>query len=203
MSIELVFRLILLVVLVSVLSISAYFRRRARACGEVIPRKDEGIVALALRMVLALPLVVSLLGYVIDPQLLAWSEVAVSVWLRVLFAGVSLLCIPAVWWVFRTIGRNISETVLTKRDHQLVMEGPYRWVRHPLYATALLMLGSFSILAANWFIFAYSILALATFRFIVIPAEEAKLIEAFGEDYRKYQEQAGALTPRLFHTYPN
>jgi protein-S-isoprenylcysteine O-methyltransferase Ste14 len=35
------------------------------------------------------------------------------------------------------------------------------------------------------------------FRYLVIPAEEEKLIAAFGEDYEKYQNHTGALIPKL------
>jgi hypothetical protein len=48
--------------------------------------------------------------------------------------------VPAAWWVFSSIGRNVTETVLTKADHTLVTTGPYRWLRHPLYATAAALL---------------------------------------------------------------
>jgi protein-S-isoprenylcysteine O-methyltransferase Ste14 len=46
-----------------------------------------------------------------------------------------VLTLPAALWVFSALGRNVSETVLTKGDHELVTAGPYRWIRHPLYTT--------------------------------------------------------------------
>jgi protein-S-isoprenylcysteine O-methyltransferase Ste14 len=49
--------------------------------------------------------------------------------------------------MFLSIGANISETILTKRTHQLVTHGPYRWIRHPLYAFSLLELFSLALLA--------------------------------------------------------
>jgi protein-S-isoprenylcysteine O-methyltransferase Ste14 len=118
----------------------------------VISRRQEGIPVLMLRLVFAFPLFASLLLYIFYPPALDWSKVRLPLWLRSLAAAVAVLCVPLIFWVFRSIGRNISETVLTKRDHELVTTGPYRWVRHPLYASALLLLFSLSLVAGSWFI---------------------------------------------------
>jgi protein-S-isoprenylcysteine O-methyltransferase Ste14 len=198
MDANLLFRVVLLAVLVATFSISAYFRKKAREEGGVIERKEEGIIVLVLRMVFGLPLLASLLLYLFYPQWLVWSAVALPIWLRWLFVVVAVLCVPILWWIFRSIGTNISETVLIKREHQLVTTGPYQWVRHPLYATALLLIFSFSIVAGNWFIFAYFVMGLLVFRYIVIPEEEKRLIEAFGEKYEDYQMRTGALLPKIF-----
>ena len=198
MDIELIFRLIFLIVLVLTFSISAYFRRRARDSGEVIERQAEGRTVLFLRMALALPLLLSLILYIVYPQALDWAKMSLPLWLRALAAVTAILCVPLIYWVFRTIGDNISETVLTNSDHQLVTEGPYRWVRHPLYGTALLLLYSLSLMASNWFLFGYAVLALIVFRLVVIPAEEEQLLEAFGEAYQQYQQHTSALVPKIF-----
>jgi protein-S-isoprenylcysteine O-methyltransferase Ste14 len=60
------------------------------------------------------------------------------------------------------------------------------------------MLFSLGFVAANWFIPAYCILGLVVFRFLVIPVEEKQLLASFGDEYREYQRQTGALVPRLF-----
>jgi protein-S-isoprenylcysteine O-methyltransferase Ste14 len=197
MDIELIFRLLFLLVLVLAFFISASFRRKARQSGDVVSRRDEGIVALVLRVTVALPLLVSLLLYIFYPQALDWSKIILPLWLRWLAAAVAVLCIPMIYWVFRSIGRNISETVLTKSDHELVTEGPYRWIRHPLYALALLLLFSLSLVAENWFLFTYSVVGLVIFRYLVIPAEEERLIVTFGEEYKAYQQRTGALIPKI------
>ncbi|TFH34829.1 MAG: isoprenylcysteine carboxylmethyltransferase family protein [Anaerolineales bacterium] len=195
---ELAFRWIFLVILLLLLLISGTYRRRARQSGDVIARREEGLPILLLRMGLAIPLLASLLLYVVYPGALAWSQLSLPAWLRWLATGVALLTLPFVRWVFRSIGRNISETVLTKRDHELVMAGPYRWIRHPLYASALLVLFSLSLVASSWFLLLYSLAALVVFRVIVIPVEEEQLTKTFGEAYRGYQSHSGALFPRLF-----
>ena len=86
----------------------------------------------------------------------------------------------------------------TKSDHELFTQGPYRWVRHPLYASALLVLFSLSLVASNWFLLGYAVIALLAFRCLVIPAEESRLIDAFGGAYQEYQRHTSALVPKLF-----
>ena len=41
-------------------------------------------------------------------------------------------------WTFRSLGRNITDTVVTRREHALITSGPYRYVRHPFHVTTAL-----------------------------------------------------------------
>ena len=197
MDINTVFRAIFATVFVSAFVISGYWRRKARRAGEAIARQEEGGAALFARAGLALLFFGSMLLTVLAPDLMRWAAVELSSWLRWLGAGMALACLPLLWWVFSNIGDNISETVLTKSNHQLVMSGPYRWVRHPLYSVALLMFFSLGLMAASWLVMLYSALGALIFRLVVIPKEEVRLIQAFGEEYRAYQSQTGAMVPRL------
>ena len=191
------FRWIVLLVLVANIGISGYFRHKARQSGETIGRREEGALMIVMRLVFTLPLLLSILAFVIHPSWMAWSSVAVPEWVRwiggVLGAGI----VPFTYWVFRTIGRNISETVLTKETHELVTDGPYRWVRHPLYTVGTLLLTAISLLTANWFIGGMTLLAVVMIVLVVIPREEANLIEAFGDAYHGYKKRTGMLLPGL------
>ena len=190
------FRWILIVVFVGNIGISAYFRKKARQV-ETITRAEEGARFVLLRLVFALPLFLSILAYLINPAWMNWSSVALPAWLQWGGAALGVGVIPLTYWVFSTIGSNISETVLTKETHQLVTSGPYRWVRHPLYVVGTLILTAISLLTANWFIGGMTVIALVMIALVVIPKEEANLIETFGDDYRAYMKRTGRLVPRL------
>jgi len=150
-----------------------------------------------LRLVFALPLFLAIVAYVINPAWMAWSSVAAPVWVRWMGGVLGLAIVPLTYSVFRAIGRNISETVLTKETHELVTDGPYRWVRHPLYTVGSLLLTAISLLTANWFIGLMTLLAIVMIALVVIPREEANLIETFGDAYRTYKKRTGRLLPRL------
>jgi protein-S-isoprenylcysteine O-methyltransferase Ste14 len=195
MNPEFIFRAVCFGVLAAAFTISAVYRKRARDLGGTIERREEGWLALVLRMTVSLPLLAVLLLNIFWPASLSWAKFNPPAWLRYVSAALAVLCLPALEWVFRSIGKNISETVLIKDDHELVTRGPYQWVRHPLYGTALVMLMSFSFILGDWIIFGYSIAGLLAFRLLVIPVEEKKLLDAFGEDYECYQSRTGALLP--------
>jgi protein-S-isoprenylcysteine O-methyltransferase Ste14 len=197
MFFETIFRGIFLVVFLTTIGISGFYRRRARESGEVIPRRAEGIMVLILRMTVALIVAVSFFAYVFAPSWLAWSTWNLSIWFR--FVGVifAILCIPAIRWMLVSIGNNISETVLTKSTHQLVMLGPYRWIRHPLYAFTIFELFALALIANNWFLFTFPCIAIVVITLVVIPREETNLIKLFGKQYEDYQQHTGALFPRI------
>jgi protein-S-isoprenylcysteine O-methyltransferase Ste14 len=70
-------------------------------------------------------------------------------------------------------------------------------VRHPLYAAATTTFVALGVIAANWFLIAMALVAIALVRALVIPREETQLIERFGDEYRHYISRTGALIPRL------
>jgi protein-S-isoprenylcysteine O-methyltransferase Ste14 len=191
------FRWILGVVLALGLGISGFYRHKARASGETIRRSSESWPLILGRVVFGVPLYLSLLAYLIQPRWLAWSEMSLPIGWRWLGAALGFASIPLIYWVVSSLGRNISETTLTKREHELVARGPYRWVRHPLYTTgSLLMLGA-ALLTDSWFVLIIALLGGAMLRFLVIPREEAALIAKFGERYIDYSRRTGRLLPRL------
>ncbi len=133
----------------------------------------------------------------INPEWMGWSSVPIPTWLRWLGAAVGFGMLPMLYWVVRTLGRNISETFLTKEDHSLVTQGPYRWVRHPLYSVATIIFVSLGIVAANWFIIVMALLIIIGMALVVIPQEESQLIRKFGAEYREYMKRTGMLAPRV------
>jgi protein-S-isoprenylcysteine O-methyltransferase Ste14 len=201
MANEQLFRWFFVAIFVGTLSISGYFRYRARQSGEAIPRAREGNLAMLTRFLFAAPLYLPILAYMLNPAWMAWSSIPLPVGLRWLGAAVGLGALPLVYWVVSSIGNNISETFLTKEKHVLVTHGPYRWVRHPLYSAATITLVSLSILAANWFMLAMACVAFIGIAALVIPREEAELRRKFGDEYREYVLRTGRFAPRLrlFH----
>ncbi len=190
-------RWILAAILVGSLTISASFRHRARKASGTIPRRHEGGLFLALRMLVALPLLLSLLAHVLRPQWMAWSTVDLAPPWRWAGAVVGVLNLPLLYWVFDHLGKNVSETTLTKDEHELVTSGPYRWVRHPLYTAGTLLLASCSLLTASWLIAALTALAVVLISALVMPREERALVAKFGDRYRQYQQQTGRWLPKI------
>jgi protein-S-isoprenylcysteine O-methyltransferase Ste14 len=197
MTSEQQFRWCFILIFLATFSISAYFRRRARQSGETIPRGREGRLALLARTFFAAALYLSFITYMLNPKWMEWSSLPLPTWLRSLAAVAALGTLPLIYWVMVSLGKNVSETFLTKESHILVVHGPYRWVRHPLYTVGTIELACLSVVAANWFMMAMALIAFIAITMFVVPKEEADLIKKFGGAYREYQERTGKLAPRL------
>lgn len=78
------------------------------------------------------------------------------------------------------------------RSNELVIRGPYRWVRHPLYLFVILMIWSYPHLTLDRVLFNVVWTA-----WIVIGAwlEERDLVAEFGDDYSAYQQRVPMLIP--------
>ena len=150
-----------------------------------------------LRAVFALPVILSFFAYMLNPGWMAWSIVPLPIWVRWVGVGLGAISIPLLWWLFSAIGSNISETVLTKKEHKLVTSGPFRWVRHPLYSATILLFVSYSMIASNWWMMLFTSLGLVMILRVVIPREEEALVSQFGEAYEEYRERVGRLLPKI------
>lgn len=191
------FRWLALGAFVATLGISVVYRHRARRSGETIERRLEGARMMALRLLVAIPLYGGVLVYLFEPRWMSWSAFEAPGWLRWFGAALAVAAVPSAWWLFLSLGRNVSETVLTKSDHALVTTGPYRWIRHPLYTTGEMLFVGIGLMAANWFILLLSAVTILAVRFAVVPPEEEALVARFGDAYRDYIARTGRLLPRL------
>ncbi len=133
--------------------------------------------------------------YVVYPRLLEWSFFDVHPGFR--WAGVVLvlLLIPFVVSAQRALGRNVSPTVITHEDHELITSGPYRWIRNPLYTAGGLIFTGLGLVSASWFLMTGAALALAVVR-LRLSKEEAELEARFGQEYRDYARRTGRFLPR-------
>lgn len=196
------FRWLILAVLLGAVTTSGYHRVQARRAGETVARRREGPLFLALRGLMGLALFGSLLAHAVRPEWMAWASFDIPRSLRWLGLVLSVLTLPAIHWVLRTLGRNVTETVFTKEHHELVTGGPYHWVRHPLYTTGLVLLVALGLMAGSWFVLLGAGLAFVLLRGFVIPREEQALMAKFGERYRTYRSRTGRLLPTIKESSP-
>ena len=103
----------------------------------------------------------------------------------------------AVWCIFTfaTIGNGTPAPFDPPR--RLVIRGPYRFVRNPMYIGAGLALASAALFYESWPILVYAgLFFLATHVFVVLY-EEPTLRRTFGEEYEVYCRQVGRWWPRV------
>ena len=186
-----------LAILLGAVGTSSYYRYRARLSNETIARRQEGVPLFVIRLGLATLLLFPIIGYVASPQSMTWASLALPSWCRWLGVITGVSTIPVIAWVLRSLGPNVSETVLTKGNHHLVTTGPYRWVRHPLYATGIALFLALSLVDASWIVLLATGLVTAFLQLLVIPLEERTLTTKFGDSYRAYVQSTGRFLPRM------
>lgn len=195
MNEEFAFRAITAGVLLTGIFVGGYFRRKAeRKGGPMRSPEGRGLVR-ALRL-LGLIVLLPVLGYIINPEWVAWARFSLPAGVRWVAALVTLGTIPLFIWVLVSIGTNITPTQATCQSHTLVTHGPYRWVRHPFYSTGLVFVIAVTLMTTLWWLglgmIPMFILLLRT------PKEEANLIAAFGDEYREYMKRTGRFFPRFW-----
>jgi protein-S-isoprenylcysteine O-methyltransferase Ste14 len=190
------FRFVLGVVLVLTTAVTGYHRFKAAQSREKISRKDEGALFAILLRGTGLFLFVVTGIYLVSPVSVQWAAIAIPVPIRWFGAMGGLLSSFLMYWTLHSLGKNLTDTVVTRANATLVTQGPYRWVRHPFYFTTALVMASVTLLTANWLIglFSIAILGMLAMR---TPKEEQALIDRFGQDYIDYMKVTGRFFPRF------
>lgn len=106
----------------------------------------------------------------------------------------------AIWVLWQShvgLGRNFAPNLMIREEHQLITNGIFRTIRHPMYlahwlwalAQALLLqnwIAGLSMLVAFWPLYSYRVLR-----------EEYMMCDRFGDEYRDYMGRTGRIFPRL------
>src|SRR5262245_18843815 len=99
------------------------------------------------------------------------------------------------YWRHLTIATMVGIPELSSRKGRLLQDGIYRAVRHPRYLSAGVGVIANSLLVNHLGLYVL-ILLLAPLGYAMMVLEERELIDRFGEEYRKYQQEVPRLFPR-------
>jgi protein-S-isoprenylcysteine O-methyltransferase Ste14 len=98
-------------------------------------------------------------------------------------------------WALVTLGRNYQMGGSAPRsEDRMVIEGPYRIIRHPMYTSALSISLGLACLTQSWAFFGVFCIYLVLIS-MLIPVEEEELRKAYGEQYAAYRKKAGGIIP--------
>jgi protein-S-isoprenylcysteine O-methyltransferase Ste14 len=113
-------------------------------------------------------------------------------------AGLAVTVLGAVFaiWSRVTLGRNWSSVPQVKEQHALVVRGPYRIVRHPIY-TGLILAFAGTGLAQDKGIWLFMVALIVASYWLKIRVEERLMMETFPEQYPEYRRRVKALIPGI------
>jgi protein-S-isoprenylcysteine O-methyltransferase Ste14 len=126
-----------------------------------------------------------LLSHLLPPGLAYWPGVLL------IAAGLGFSV-----WARQHLGRNWSGTVQVKQDHQLICDGPYRFVRHPIYTGLLAAFLGTALINNHWAGILAVLIAFGSF-WRKLRLEEHFMRETFGPAYEEYRRKTAALIPFL------
>lgn len=112
-------------------------------------------------------------------------------------AGTAMIAAGAVVniWGRLALRHNWANHIRIYGDHELVSGGPYRHVRHPLYASIILMLIGGSFAYCNWLTLLLT-LSVFTPSMAYRARQEEALLEHEVVGYSEYMRKTGMLFPR-------
>ena len=117
-----------------------------------------------------------------------------------LLAGI--VCLAVGLWLFARshsdLGTNWSITLEVREKHQLVTQGIYRTVRHPMYSALLLYSLGQALVVPNWIAGPSYAVAMSLLIALRLGPEERMMLEAFGKDYEAYKLRTKRLVPGIW-----
>ena len=166
--------------------------------------------------VVAVPIIFLIVGGIFAVSYLVVVILGVSplgLPLAVRACGVALVVVGLVFagWVFRyrspatmivstytTFTKMLRRTPMAERSARsepLVIVGPQRYTRNPLYLGVVLLVLGWGLYSATAYVLVAALLLVLWFRLVLIPFEEKELLVLFGGQYAKYSEEVPMLVP--------
>ncbi len=130
-------------------------------------------------------------------SLLDFAEYQVPITLGSFGAVTMAVSLWLFWRSHVDLGQNWSTSLELRDGHQLVTDGVYRAVRHPMYTSLWLWGIAQGTLLGNWFASWSFVAAFAALYFLRVGREEQLMCERFQDEYREYMRRTRRLLPRL------
>ena len=165
-------------------------KRNEKALSRVDPT-DRALMGVVGAGTLLLPVF-----YLLTP-LLKFADLPLPIYMPASGSVIMLLALWLFWRSHSDLGLNWSVTLETRTGHELITNGVYRRIRHPMYSAIWLFSLAQALLLENWLAGPAALLCFAPLYFRRIPREERMMIESFGDAYQHYMKKTGSIIPRL------
>jgi len=111
------------------------------------------------------------------------------------------IALGSVWLVRAAalqLGKQWALAARLVEGHDLIQEGPYRFVRNPIYTGMFGMLLATGLAVAQWNALAIAIVVFLAGTYVRIQSEERLLRQAFGPEFDEYKRRVPALIPGVY-----
>lgn len=172
-------------------------RLRARPDGSVNQMKHELGPLRSVRPLLGMVFYLGLFDWLLPGTRMGWAFTAVPEGLRWAGAGACWMAVAFIQWSFRALGGTYRGGVGLWPDHTLVTDGPYAWVRHPIYSGFILLAGGIWASSGSWVTGAAGLALTTAIPAFRVGVEEAQLRARFGAAYLAYEERTARFIPLI------
>lgn len=97
----------------------------------------------------------------------------------------------------KTLADNWSSNIEFKKGHELITNGVYRYMRHPIY-TGILLMGLGSLLVLQSISVVVFFIGMIAFFYYKMQKEELLMSKHFPNEYVAYKKRTKALIPFIF-----
>jgi len=101
------------------------------------------------------------------------------------------------YWAVLTLGPFCSGFLRVIPDHKVIRNGPYRLVRHPVYAGEILSFIGLGLALQSWVALLIILVTASVFYSNRIRIEEKFLTAELGDDYVQYMKSVKRIIPRI------
>ncbi len=108
---------------------------------------------------------------------------------------VGLLAVIISWTSVRTLGKQLRVQAGLYGDHELIRSGPYRIVRHPIYAGMLAIYISTALIRGTWPTTLIGLVIFILGTEIRVRIEDGLLVSRFGRQFEEYKTSTPAYIP--------
>ena len=98
-------------------------------------------------------------------------------------------------WVHRCLGANFSPHLEIRSEHKLIQEGPYQYLRHPMYTSGYLFLIGCGLVSQDALLLFPPVITFSLLLFFRLQDEERMLHEEFGKEWEDYAGKTRRVVP--------
>jgi protein-S-isoprenylcysteine O-methyltransferase Ste14 len=156
-----------------------------------VDRTERGLLSALFVAMFFVPLI-----YALTPWL-DFANYELPAWATAMGLALFTVALVIFWRAQTDLGREWSPSLEIREGHQLIAQGIYGLLRHPMYASQWLWSLAQPLLLHNWIAGFAGLLAFIPLYFLRLPKEERMMEDAFGAEYRAYRDRVGGVIPRL------
>lgn len=196
MTLQLIPTLVFALVMLCWFGFAAVFFFRRKPTPEPDRKKDKGSIPGVVLQFLSYAVVWSIRRPAFSPM--ASFNQTTELVVGLVTVVVACFSVGIVMAAVRALGKEWSITARLLEGHKLATGGPYRFVRHPIYAGMLGMLLATGMSLSYWFSLVAALLLFFIGTSIRVRSEEKLLREQFGAEFESYAARVLALLPGIY-----